>query len=65
MLPGIGRGSSAGRCSGRAAHSDRLAGSAVLRQQIIDGLTEEQIRETWKEGLAAYNQIRKKYLLYP
>ncbi len=44
---------------------DRLAGSAVLRQQIIDGLTEEQIRESWKEDLAAYNQIRKKYLLYP
>jgi len=44
---------------------DRLAGGSVLRQQIIDGLTEEQIRESWKEGLASYNQIRKKYLLYP
>ncbi len=44
---------------------DRLAGSAVLRQQIIEGLTEDQIRESWKAGLAAYNQTRKKYLLYP
>lgn len=44
---------------------DRLAGSAVLRQQIMDGLTEEQIRESWKAGLTAYNQTRKKYLLYP
>lgn len=44
---------------------DRLAGNAVLRQQIMDGLPEEQIRESWRAGLTAYNQTRKKYLLYP
>lgn len=44
---------------------DRLAGGTVLRQQIMDGLSEDQIRDSWKEGLAAYHQIRKKYLLYP
>lgn len=44
---------------------DRLAGGAILRQQIMDGLTEAQIRDSWKEGLAAFSAIRKKYLLYP
>lgn len=44
---------------------DRLAGGAILRQQIIDGLTEAQIRDSWNEGLAAFSAIRKKYLLYP
>ncbi len=44
---------------------NRLAGNAVLKQQIIDGLTEEAIRMTWQEGLEAYKIKRKNYLLYP
>jgi uncharacterized protein YbbC (DUF1343 family) len=44
---------------------DTLAGTAKLKQQIKDGLTEEQIRESWKKDLAAYSEMRKKYLLYP
>ena len=44
---------------------DRLAGTPGLKEQIKQGLTEEQIRETWQEDLVAYREMRKKYLLYP
>jgi uncharacterized protein YbbC (DUF1343 family) len=43
---------------------DILAGNTTLKQQIKDGLTEEQIRESWKTGLDAYKQKREKYLAY-
>ena len=44
---------------------DILAGTTVLKQQIKDGLTEDQIRESWKPDLDKYMEMRKKYLLYP
>src|SRR5690606_11426264 len=44
---------------------DRLAGTPVLKEQIRKGLTEEQIRETWRDGLQSYGKVRAKYLLYP
>jgi uncharacterized protein YbbC (DUF1343 family) len=44
---------------------EKLAGTAKLRQQIMDGLTENEIRSTWSEELAAFKKIRSKYLLYP
>lgn len=44
---------------------DKLAGNAELKDQIAKGMTEEQIRETWQKDLAAYGEMRKKYLLYP
>ena len=43
---------------------DRLAGTKVLKQQIKDGLSEEQIRKTWEKDLTAFKEKRKKYLLY-
>jgi uncharacterized protein YbbC (DUF1343 family) len=43
---------------------ERLAGNAVLRQQIKDGLTEDQIRQTWQKDLDAYREMRGKYVLY-
>ena len=43
---------------------DLLAGTDKLREQISEGWTEEQIRDSWKEELAEYNNMRKKYLLY-
>ncbi len=43
---------------------DKLAGSDSLRKQIIAGLSEKQIRETWKADLEKYKMIRQKYLLY-
>ena len=44
---------------------ERLAGNAELRQQIKNGLTEEQIRATWQKDLDAFKVMRAKYLLYP
>ena len=49
----------------RAKWFDLLAGTDKLRQQIIDGLTEEEIKASWQEELKAYKEMRKKYLLYP
>ena len=43
---------------------EKLAGTNLLRQQIIEGLTEDQIRQTWQTDLAAYKEMRKKYVLY-
>lgn len=40
------------------------AGNATLQQQIKEGKTEDQIRESWQPGLNAFKNIRKKYLLY-
>ncbi|MCB9265332.1 MAG: DUF1343 domain-containing protein [Lewinellaceae bacterium] len=43
---------------------DKLAGGPQLRRQIIEGKTEEEIRESWQEGLEAFREVRGKYLLY-
>jgi hypothetical protein len=40
-------------------------GSGLFRQQIIDGVPEEQIRASWEPALTEYKLMRKKYLLYP
>ena len=44
---------------------DQLAGTAALQEQIIKGIKEEDIRNSWKTGIAAFKKIRAKYLLYP
>jgi len=44
---------------------EKLAGTARLRQQIMDGMTEDEIRSSWSDELAAFKKIRKEYLLYP
>lgn len=41
-----------------------LAGNAILKQQIIDGVKEEDIRKSWEPGIKKFKEIRKKYLLY-
>lgn len=43
---------------------DILAGTLTLKQQIKDGLTEEQIRNSWKKGLEEFKAKREKYLMY-
>jgi uncharacterized protein YbbC (DUF1343 family) len=40
-------------------------GSGLFRQQIIDGKSEKEIRDSWEPGLSRYKKMRKKYLLYP
>ena len=49
----------------RQKHFDRLAGSEILREQIIAGMTFQEIRDTWKSDLSTFMGIRKKYLIYP
>ncbi len=41
-----------------------LAGNNILQQQIKDGLSEGEIRKTWKADLDKFMMMRKKYLLY-
>ncbi len=43
---------------------DKLAGNSLLKQQIAQGLMEDQIRKTWQPELDSYMIKRKKYLLY-
>jgi uncharacterized protein YbbC (DUF1343 family) len=43
---------------------DSLAGSSQLREQIVSGKTEKEIKASWASDLKNYNNIRKKYLLY-
>ena len=46
------------------AYFDRLAAGSTLREQIQKGITADEIRESWKEGLKEFEKIREKYLLY-
>ncbi len=43
---------------------DTLAGTDVLKKQIESGMTEEEIRKSWQQGLDDYKSLRKSYLLY-
>ncbi len=42
----------------------RIAGNKTLENQIISGLSEEEIRLSWKNDIELYKKMRKKYLLY-
>ncbi|HEY6506261.1 MAG TPA: DUF1343 domain-containing protein [Chitinophagaceae bacterium] len=44
---------------------DKLSGTTLFRQQIIEGKSEKEIRQSWEPGLSEYKELRKKYLLYP
>lgn len=43
---------------------EKLAGNSQLQKQIEQGLNMREIRESWQDDLAAFKQIRKKYLIY-
>lgn len=43
---------------------DKLAGTKLLKEQIKKGMTEKQIKATWKKDLDMYKLMRKKYLIY-
>ena len=47
------------------SYFNKLAGTAKLKEQIIAGKSEEEIKASWKPGLDQFKKIRKKYLLYP
>lgn len=53
------------KLSKQMGNFDRLAGVSSLKQQIIAGLSEQEIRASWEPGLSQYKEMRKKYLLYP
>jgi uncharacterized protein YbbC (DUF1343 family) len=53
------------KLSKQMGNLDRLAGVASLKQQIIAGIPEQEIRASWEPGLSQYKEMRKKYLLYP
>lgn len=40
-------------------------GVGEFRQQVINGLSEAEIRKSWEPGLREYREMRKRYLLYP
>jgi len=42
----------------------KLAGTKKLQQQIEAGLSAEEIKTTWTEGLEAFEKTRAKYLIY-
>jgi len=44
---------------------DRLAGTDALRKQVERGVSEKEIRKSWKKDLEKFKKIRRKYLLYP
>ena len=41
-----------------------LAGTTQLQQQIEEGLSEEDIRKSWMDGLSEFKKTRRKYLIY-
>lgn len=43
---------------------DKLAGTDQLRKQIVAGLSEKEIRASWKEDLEKFKEVRGRYLLY-
>lgn len=43
----------------------KLAGTKKLQQQIEGGMSEEEIRATWRAGLEKFKEMRRKYLIYP
>ncbi len=44
---------------------ENLSGTSLLRNQILAGLSEEQIRASWQEELRSFRKLRSNYLLYP
>lgn len=43
---------------------DQLAGVSLMKQQIIAGKSEKEIRDSWEPGLSQFKILRQKYLLY-
>lgn len=44
---------------------DLLTGTSKLRQAIVAGKSEQQIKSEWQPALQRYKQMRSQYLLYP
>jgi uncharacterized protein YbbC (DUF1343 family) len=46
------------------SYFDVLASGPTLREQIQKGMSADEIRASWKDGLEMFGKIRQKYLLY-
>jgi len=46
------------------SYFNTLAGTEELRHQIESGMSQEEIRASWQQGLENYGKMRLKYLLY-
>lgn len=44
---------------------DKLAGTDRLRKDILAGKTAAEIRASWQADLAAFEEVRRKYVIYP
>ena len=51
--------------SNQMGNFDKLAGVTTLKEQIIAGKSEKEIRDSWESGLSAFKNLRKKYVIYP
>lgn len=43
---------------------NKIAGNSSLMNQIKQGISENEIKESWRSKILAFKKIRKKYLLY-
>ena len=50
--------------SNQMGNFDKLAGTTQLKEQIISGKSEKEIRESWEPGLSDFKKLRTTYLLY-
>jgi uncharacterized protein YbbC (DUF1343 family) len=50
--------------SNQMGNFDKLAGTTQLKEQIIAGKSEKEIRDSWEPGLSDFKKLRKNYLLY-
>ena len=44
---------------------NKIAGNDILKKQISEGKTEDEIRQSWQKDIEQFKEMRKKYLLYP
>jgi len=44
---------------------DKLAGNSWIRQAILDGASHEAIESRWQAELRGFEDVRRRYLLYP
>lgn len=48
----------------KTGYFEKIAGTRTLREDLINGKTEGEIRARWKEDLFNFETIRDKYLIY-
>ena len=44
---------------------DKLMGNSWVRKMILEGKSEQEIRNQWQDEVEAYKVLREKYIIYP